>query len=831
MKKTTKILSVFMALLLVVSCIPMTVFAKTRDTSSLDAYLDNANLANVVETLLTDLGARKDKLVPTALNICCQVIDALKKQAAESKVDVATADTEALAKVVLDYADKALADADLNSELGSYRGVIGSVLHITIDLNSVDGFIGTLVGAIDYLNGQGKNFCGDAASLSNKAFKTGVGKNAKTITRANAKNLDVINAVFNFLSDSANIGVIRTAISGKLNLGNLNGTLKSLAKIDLEATVNDLMGNLDQTINELLYDNLIATKDADGNKIAYANSAYAKFTSDELLAAALIKLVTGAEVKREDAQKAAKMTLYGLIGQYGDLAIANFAVEPLNTTVKNALKDLINSDKQLAILNNILNLDYEFTNKTFNFAEMAKGGIFENLNNIVCKIVEVMVQPSVYKELALKEGGNENITANLTSFFSYVLKTLANNNGGKLEFTIKGVPYSFDFSQFTKENLAKMKLEDMVVSVLGIFYPSWFNTQVPAEVDNLEKLAIYTAYLAIDKFMPDDFAYTADYKALVFNTENKVRDLSQPATVDVIGTMGMDVAVYWLNRGTNLGVDAKAYKAAGWTWEDVFEEIVDWAINYISGVPAVADVLETKRGEADGYGAWYKLNVIINELLPLEFINGCGDETFTFDVYTFVVDKLATSLFNCDFAAFAEILSMNSNKDNILNQPVISAAIGTVDSLVFSLLEHNHGTAASFTKAATATHAGYSGQYDTANGHYMGDVKVTPATGSSAPSTDPSTEPSTDPSTEPSTDPSTDPSNEPQPSATLGDLDGNGKITASDARAALRIASQLDEATPEKIAIADIDGNGKVTASDARKILRFSAKLDAVLGA
>ena len=42
MKKFTKILSVFMALLMVATCIPMTAFAQGRDTSSLDAYIDKA---------------------------------------------------------------------------------------------------------------------------------------------------------------------------------------------------------------------------------------------------------------------------------------------------------------------------------------------------------------------------------------------------------------------------------------------------------------------------------------------------------------------------------------------------------------------------------------------------------------------------------------------------------------------------------------------------------------------------------------------------------------------------------------------------------------------
>ena len=68
------------------------------------------------------------------------------------------------------------------------------------------------------------------------------------------------------------------------------------------------------------------------------------------------------------------------------------------------------------------------------------------------------------------------------------------------------------------------------------------------------------------------------------------------------------------------------------------------------------------------------------------------------------------------------------------------------------------------------------------------------------------------------------------PGIMMGDVDGNGKITAADARAALRISAKLDIVSAEKEKIADIDGNGKVTASDARKILRFSAKLDKVLG-
>ena len=62
-----------------------------------------------------------------------------------------------------------------------------------------------------------------------------------------------------------------------------------------------------------------------------------------------------------------------------------------------------------------------------------------------------------------------------------------------------------------------------------------------------------------------------------------------------------------------------------------------------------------------------------------------------------------------------------------------------------------------------------------------------------------------------------------------GDTDGNGKVTAADARLALRISAKLETGTPAQISACDLNSDGKVTASEARAILRYAAKLDAVL--
>jgi len=60
----------------------------------------------------------------------------------------------------------------------------------------------------------------------------------------------------------------------------------------------------------------------------------------------------------------------------------------------------------------------------------------------------------------------------------------------------------------------------------------------------------------------------------------------------------------------------------------------------------------------------------------------------------------------------------------------------------------------------------------------------------------------------------------------MADLDGDGAVTAADARIALRIAIRLQEADDALKAAADVDGDGKVTAADARLILRMAVGLE-----
>lgn len=63
---------------------------------------------------------------------------------------------------------------------------------------------------------------------------------------------------------------------------------------------------------------------------------------------------------------------------------------------------------------------------------------------------------------------------------------------------------------------------------------------------------------------------------------------------------------------------------------------------------------------------------------------------------------------------------------------------------------------------------------------------------------------------------------------TLGDPDNDGKITAGDARLALRASVGLEYLSSYEKGASDIDADGTITAGDARKILRTSVNLETI---
>lgn len=68
----------------------------------------------------------------------------------------------------------------------------------------------------------------------------------------------------------------------------------------------------------------------------------------------------------------------------------------------------------------------------------------------------------------------------------------------------------------------------------------------------------------------------------------------------------------------------------------------------------------------------------------------------------------------------------------------------------------------------------------------------------------------------------TDTPKDPTPIGTMGDIDGDGKITSADSLLILRASVKLENFTDNQNKLADVDKDGNISSSDAPLVLRYS---------
>lgn len=107
--------------------------------------------------------------------------------------------------------------------------------------------------------------------------------------------------------------------------------------------------------------------------------------------------------------------------------------------------------------------------------------------------------------------------------------------------------------------------------------------------------------------------------------------------------------------------------------------------------------------------------------------------------------------------------------------------------------------------------------------YYTGDTQTVYSCSACLPE-EPTTEISEEPTTEISND--TNSGSNPVPTIRKGDIDNDGRISASDARLTLRASVGLEKFNIELTKKADVDKDNKISASDARLILRASVGLE-----
>ena len=736
MKFTKKLISVILAVVMIFGTASVAFASPIKNHSTLDTLITQDSIADIAEDMLKNINLRKNDITGTVLRLAFLFIKNDDLAGFINGRDVTKLSDEENAKILVDWLNKLLKDNTTTITEASWYGIAKlacKFLGIDLNLNDINGAIKTLHDACERCANPG--LIGLAVDFADLGKLNGSALNGVSVSSKG--NLGVVKALINWLSD--NTYVIKQLIKGKLDAGTLNDTIK-IDKIN--GKVNSLIGK--DAILDKLY-RLVYGGAKDGD---FANSMYKDFNADQLVAAGFIKMMRNVNatdpknfITQEDANKALGLNnFYEVIAEYvpvflhsykikieqSDSTIKEYSIiEFLNTNVRDIIVKLQSKlsekikDKDIdKAIKDELNTRFVFTPFTEDefvniFTAMKTEGVLAQINDVFCLFAKHILSDASYKKLALNEdGGNAVLNANLEKIFAFTLSGLS----------YVGKIYSYDFSAFTEEKVKEMTLSEMATEVLKLFFGDWFKDTFSAEAEKavadaktVGQLAVIAAKLTLanDKWIK--FELTEPGKI----DFSDIKDYNIDQCKDAILRMGAEAAALALEYNSKTTHFELSANRANWAYNDYLNAVVNWAVNFIAGIPAVVSE-DTFFASQD---AFYKINVILNELVDFSFVDAGFASFENFDIKTFLFDKLLGNLFDMNIEGILGTFKKNDKAANILNQKPIPGIISLLDRIVTAMFKHEcdpTGRTTAKEILGTCKYRENKYEYCKHSGHYVG---------------------------------------------------------------------------------------------------------------
>ncbi|MBQ4230252.1 MAG: hypothetical protein II671_01750, partial [Salinivirgaceae bacterium] len=560
-------------------------------------------------------------------------------------------------------------------------------IGITLDLKSVNGILKTVYSLCD--KADDKNIFGKPVINLGIANELN-GSALKNLSRSSG-DLNVIYGLFQWLKD--NIPVLQNIVKGNLSLGIVS---RFVDLDDFSSMIKDLPILVRSALYKLINSDAEIGKFKKGEMGGdYVKSAYNGYSADQLLAAALLHLIKGDDsvISKDEANDVLALSVYGMIGAYAEPVFNKFLLAPINGALEgmnNWLADEgTNANLKTLFKASIPQIDTSTYKTIFDNAKTT--GLLEQLNNILVAVLKTLLADDVYSALKLVNGNNSKLNANLTKIARYFVNFVKAHEDVAAELQIPADVLNADVSKLT--------LADMAFIALKPFFGTWFKDHTPEYSDeavasadsnaDLALLAVYyvatSEWLNLGKDGAFDFA---PLKAKIFY-KGKLRNLTNEKATDLI-----------VETAADMGIGAMQYNADKiyfnetldtTDWQGALNTIENWALNFVSGLPAVVKAHDLTN--QNGYGPFYKLNVLLNELINFAFLNNANDgKSFTLDLEYLLKNALVGKVFDFDLAGIIGIFeqSKNKNEGNILNGQLNTTVIGMVDRIITALFEHSH---------------------------------------------------------------------------------------------------------------------------------------------
>ncbi len=601
----------------------------------------------------------------------------------------------------------------------------------------------------------------DKGSIISPSLKAAAGTTSESRNAMIAKISPLSNSFFTILDNIAQYAIDDVAINALNN--NLKKALMEAVEIDLnEINESDLPGfgvdadgNVTAEAGSVAADFQITAKDGEETYVTYiAYDRMAKDGNDYYYT------TMGSE---PDVDENGDVKTDEETGEELTKKVRKFY--KANMTSGNEFASLINWDwkftdsktaadtskGEVQLLYNNIKKEYDGDNTA---------SIVEGINDLLGLVYDVALTDDIKAEFTafvgngtgFVKGSNANLMTNINNIAKFILV-----NYGKLVFGSTS-PYA----KLTKDEVIDLDTIDLI-AMIG---PGFFEDVMPQLIipkyqadaaDGSYKKGEYAFHddvqiyefgaLVIREFMTDIAPNTADmnYDGYIFEegvdspNDRQFKELGADQWTNLIINMGVDIGYTYLYNITNFG-DTLTYNAGGTydsgkkgvnvtfrteeypelnddnvyddsRWSSMLDAAIMWAARYVGGMETssvLAGFEPSELAKITGDGAaspLNKLSYILNEILPLGFINGFESTTYAFDLYVFFENGLKLFLSDFDLARVLSLLGRNMSQQHY-NMLADTNLVNAVLNLVNDILKLVFGEDKPILNGVNATTAG-----------------------------------------------------------------------------------------------------------------------------
>lgn len=402
-----------------------------------------------------------------------------------------------------------------------------------------------------------------------------------------------------------------------------------------------------------------------------------------------------------------------------DSMVADMLKEPIATVVMDNLSGSDTDISGLVDLANFIDTDFAVDMDVIDFAGNydSYNGVFGQVNRVLCDLLDMLLTDEGYEDLALTEGGNENLTANLeklckkaSALLSAAKQVISGEEFKALVDSMNisdlfasshgfnaDMIYNLDFSSVENLYVCAIRLgcdflDDEQPGVLHDIH------MLVEDLGTLDAMAVAVVDYALAKVIGslDGFGYTytpvgavaddVDAKNVIMT---KLVDIAYYAVNDW-GTAKLNAAandcVAKLNAKLEEDllptVDFKFGVTKGADWEATLTAMVDRIIELADGILICASDIDA---DADTFD---KISEIANAVLPIgSFFSNCKGNGYAVDVKHIVNDVIFTDALAGDMDDLLRLAETSVKTEDVADGVSVTyALIKALDKAVDSVL-------------------------------------------------------------------------------------------------------------------------------------------------